>query len=146
MKAFDFRLEPVLELRRRQLDLEEDRLRRLAAAVSELDRTRAELEATAIRAEAQVRAWSPLAGRDLAALAAFRTHVQSQEQKLALRRAECRQQLEAQKAAMLEARRRYRLLERLRERQFAEWRAASDREAEQFATECHLAGIARRRA
>jgi len=121
-------------------------LRRLAAAVSELDRTRAELEATAIRAEAQVRAWSPLAGRDLAALAAFRTHVQSQEQKLALRRAECRQQLEAQKAAMLEARRRCRLLERLRERQFAEWRAASDREAEQFATECHLAGIARRRA
>jgi hypothetical protein len=46
---------------------------------------------------------------------------------------------------MLEARRRYRLLERLQERQLHEWQLLSSRELEQLAAESHLAGLARRR-
>ena len=145
MKSFHFPLERALEWRRGQLELEENRVRRQAAAVAEIDRTRAELEATAIRAEVQVQAWTPLAGQDLAALARFREYVDHQERTLAVRRAACQRQLEEQRKVMLEARRRCRLLERLRERRLAEWRAASDRELEQFASECYLAGVVRRR-
>ena len=145
MKAFRFPLEKALEWRRKQLELEQTRFRQQAAALAELDRSRAELEATAIRAEVQVRAWNPLAGTDLAALAGFRGFVEKQERTLAARRAECEHSLEVRKSAMLEARRRCRLLEKLRERKWAEWRAEADREAEQFAAECHLAGMVRQR-
>jgi hypothetical protein len=145
MKAFQFRLAQVLRWRREQLDLEQARLRRCAAALAELDRTRAELEAAALRTEVQLRNWSALAGRDLAALAAFRSHVQNQEGILAARRLECRKQFEAQQQVTLEARRNCRLLERLEERRLAEWRRECDRELEQFAAESHLAGIVRQR-
>jgi len=145
MKAFEFRLQRVLEWRRVQLELEENRLQRQLAALAELDRARAGLEAAAIGAELQVRAWSSLSGRDLAALSGFRRHVQNEERTLAARRANSQREMDAQETAMLEARRRCRLLERLRERQWAEWQAAGDREMEQFATESYLAGIIRRR-
>ena len=51
MKAFQFPLERALEWRRRQLEIEESRFKQQAAALAELDRTRAELESVAIRAE-----------------------------------------------------------------------------------------------
>ncbi len=145
MKAFHFPLEKVLAWRRLQLDLEESRFKRQSAALAALDRTRAELEATAIRAEVQVRAWTPLAGEDLAALARYRDYVDHAERTLAVRRAACQHQLEEQQKLMMEARRRCRLLERLRDRRLAEWRVHSDRELEQFASECYLAGVARQR-
>ena len=145
MKSFQFPLEKALAWQRLQLEVEESRFKRQSAALAEIDRTRAELEVTSIRAEVQVRAWTPLAGQDLAALARFRDYVDHQERTLAVRRAACQRQLEEQHKAMLEARRRCRLLERLRERRWAEWRADSDREQEQFAVECYLAGVARRR-
>jgi hypothetical protein len=37
------------------------------------------------------------------------------------------------------------LLEKLRERRWEEWRAAADREVEQFAAENYLAGLVRHR-
>lgn len=146
MKAFRFPLEKALEWRRRQLELEESRFKRQAAALSDLDRQRAELEASAISAEVQVHSWTPLDGRDLTALARFREYADHAERALAVRRAACERQLQEQQKTMKEARRRYRLLERLRERRLGEWRADCEREQEQFASECFLAGVARRRA
>ena len=49
---------------------------------------------------------------------------------MAVERAAQAKKLEAQETAMLEARRRLRLLERLKERRLAEWRAAENRELE----------------
>lgn len=145
MKRFSFRLEKALDWRRQQLELEENRYKRQAAGLADLDRARAELEASAIRAEVQVRAWTPLAGRDLGALARFREHVSHTERSLAARRAVCESRLREQGKVMLEARRRCRLLERLREQRWDQWRADCDRELEQFAAECFLAGVARQR-
>ena len=145
MKGFHFPLEKALEWRRQQLELEPNRFKSQTAALAQLDRARAELEAAGIRAEVQVRAWAPLAGQDLAALSRFREHVAQEERSLEARRSTCRLQLEAQQKRMLEARRRSRLLEQLRERRWEEWRAASDRELEGFAAECYLAGVARHR-
>jgi hypothetical protein len=143
MTSFRFQLQKVLQWRETQLELEEIRFKQQAAAVAELDRARAELEAAGIRAEVEVRKWSPIAGRDLAALGGFRLHVKMQQREIAARRAERQKALEAQQAVMLEARRRCRLLERLRERRLAEWQAASDREVEEVAAESFLAGWAR---
>jgi len=145
MQAFRFPLAKVLHWRRLQLELEENKFKRLTAALAQLDHTGAELAAAAVRAEMQVRAWSPLAGRDLAALAGFRVHVREQERTLAVRRAECVQKIASQQNAMLEARRRCRLLERLEDREFRDWQVLSSREIEQLAAESHLAGLARRR-
>lgn len=145
MKAFQFPLERVLNWRRVQLELEESKLKQMYAALARLDSQRAGWEAAVIRAELEVREWPSLAGRDLSALAGFRLHVKEQEQALETRRLECRKSIEVEQRLLLEARRRCRLLELLRERRWAEWQADSDREIEQLASESHLAGLARRR-
>jgi flagellar export protein FliJ len=139
VNAFRFNLERVLELRRRQLEAEENRFRRQTAALAELDAARADLEAAGAAAEREVRAWHPLAGQDLAALAEFHLHVSERGEDLRRRRAECERELAARQRDMLEARRRCRLLEKLKERRFTEWQAAESREIEALAAEAFLA-------
>jgi flagellar export protein FliJ len=143
MTQFRFRLERVLAFRRTQVELEEARYKQQSAALAELDRMRAELEATGVRTEIQVRDWSPLTGSDLTALAGFRSHVQREEQAIVRRRIQAVQQLDVLKKSMLEARRRCELLERLREKRLTEWKAACDRELDEIASDSHLAAIAR---
>ena len=70
----------------------------------------------------------------------------NEKKKIAARRAETLKKLEVQKLAMLEARRRCQLLERLKERRLEEWEAALARELEDLAADSHLAALARRRA
>jgi hypothetical protein len=139
MTSFRFRLQKVLDFRHTQLELEEARYRQQAAALAAIDRARAELAAEGVHTEAEVRTWNPILERDLAALAEFRLHVRARDAELAARRAECVKQLETQQAAMLEARRRFRLLERLKERGREAWTAERDRELEQVASESFLA-------
>jgi hypothetical protein len=144
MKAFQFPLERVLDWRRTQLELEEARYKQQADSLTGLDRQRAEVEAAGIRAEIQVREWSPIAAGDLSALGNFRLYVKAQESEIARRRFEAAQKLAEQQKLMLEARRRCRLLERLKERRLAEWTSARDREVEEIATESYLARWHRR--
>ena len=143
MTTFRFNLERVLQWRQTQLELEEIKFKKAGAAVADLERARVELEAAGARAEIQVRQWSPLAGRDVSALGGFRIHVEMEEREMAGQLAQRRKELQAQENAMLEARRRYRLLERLKERRRAEWQAAGDRELEELASESFLAGWSR---
>jgi hypothetical protein len=144
MSAFRFSLEKALEWRRKQLELEEVRYKQRMAAVAELDGARAALAAEGIRAEAEVRQWSEIVGRDLAALGSFRLDIKKREGEIGLRRVECLREAAAQQTIMLEARRRARLLERLKERRRAEWQSAEDRELENLASESFLAQWARR--
>ncbi len=139
MKTFRFPLEKALEWRRIELELEEARYKHQSAELSDLDRRRAEIEASGILAETQVRAWSPVAAADLVALGSYRLRVKNQEADLARRRVDCAQKLDAQHKQMLEARRRCRLLERLKDRRLVEWTAARDLELEQIAAESYLA-------
>ena len=97
------------------------------------------------REYARKREFHPLAGGDLAALGRFRLLVQSREKQFSTERAECERELVARKLAMLEARRRCRLLERLKERRLAEWTLTRDRELEEVASESFLARWAHRR-
>ncbi|HEY2016254.1 MAG TPA: hypothetical protein VGH38_22275 [Bryobacteraceae bacterium] len=139
MTSFRFPLQRVLEWRRTQLELEEIQYRRQVAALAELDRQRADLETAGKVAEAQVREWNPLAGGDLEALGGFRLHVKARQRDMVAPRAECLKQLERQQQRMLEARRRLRLLERLKERQLKEWRTVCNKELEELASESYMA-------
>jgi len=139
MTSFRFRLEKVLEWRKTRLELEEARYRQQAAALAAFDRARAEMVAEGVHTESEARSWNPLTDRDLAALAEFRRDLRARETSLGARRAECARQLTALENAMLEARRRYRLLERLKERGLEAWKAERDRELEQLASESFLA-------
>lgn len=145
MKSFRFSLQRILELRSTQLEIERARYQQRLAAVAALDRARAEMEASGIHAEAEVRKWSPVAGRDLAALSEFRRSVRTKEKAIAARRVESSKAAAAQLSVMLEAQRRCRLLERLKERRLAEWQAAEDRDVEQIAAESYLARWTRER-
>lgn len=144
MNAFRFPLQKALEWRRKQLELEEAHFKQQAAAVAALDRRRAETEAAGIRAEIEVRQWGNVAGRDLAALDRFRLRVKSDEARIAQERAEAARVLAERQQTMLEARRRTRLLDRLRERRLEEWESARNRELEDMAGESFLAGWNRR--
>src|SRR5437763_5307656 len=104
-------------------------------AVAAVDRARAEVEAAPVKAELDVRGWDKLAGRDVHARGDYRLHMHSQEKLLAGRRAECARHAAAQQGTMLEARRRCRLLERLRERRLADWKAEQARELDVLASE-----------
>lgn len=139
MTSFRFPLKRVLDWRNTQLELEEAKYKQQAASLAELDRTRAEIEAEGIRAEIQVREWSPVTSGDLSALATFRVRVKSREAQIAAKRVECAHKLAEQQKVMLEARRRCKLLERLEERRLAEWRAARDKELDELAAESFLA-------
>jgi len=139
MNSFRFPLQKALDWRTTELELEEARFKLQVAALAALDRERAGWEAAGISAEIQVRGWSPLAGGDLTALGNFRLNVKQRETEVDARRVECRKSLEAQQTAMLEARRRCRLLERLKDRRLAEWQSARDHELEQLASEAFLA-------
>jgi flagellar export protein FliJ len=139
MSGFRFSLEKALDLRRLQLELEESKFQQQAAALLELDRIRDQMRASRASAEAQVRIGGTALGLDLAALGAFRLHVQAKEKELAQRRVEGEKKLEERRNAMLEARRRCRLLERLKERRKGEWDTAFNRELEAVAAESFLA-------
>jgi hypothetical protein len=143
MTKFRFPLQKVLEWRRMQMELEEAKLQQQFAVISELDRARAQLEAAAIAAEIEVRERVSLQGSDLATLGDFRRHVRTSEQRLLARRQACATELETQRQKMLEARRRFRLLERLRGRRLDEWQVEVDHESENFAAEAHLARLVR---
>lgn len=144
MKRFQFRLQKVMEWREKQLEIEDARLKQHAAGIAGLERTRAEIESAGIKAELQLRSSAAVSGQDLAALAGFRQWVGARKREIAARRAEAQKQLEAQQQVMLEARRRCRLLERLKERRLAEWQKECDRELDALASESYLAGWARR--
>jgi hypothetical protein len=119
------------------------RFKQQAAAVAALDRELLEVDTAVAGAEMEVRRKDGMEGRDLAALASYRSGMQKRKQEVSARRRQSQMALEKQQALMLEARRRCRLLERLRERRRAEWQAACDRELEEGAQESFLAGWAR---
>jgi hypothetical protein len=75
----------------------------------------------------------------------FRLYVKSRESEIARLRLEAAQKLAEQQKLMLEARRRCRLLERLKERRFTAWTATRDREVEEIAAESYLARWGRRK-
>jgi flagellar export protein FliJ len=130
MKRFQFRLEQVLNWRRTELDLEEDRLKQLHAALEALDRERSALESTRDEASRSLLSRSTVHGADLQMLAAYQDAVKRNFARLARQRRTQEDEIDRQNRKLLEARKRFRLLEKLKERKLAEWQYESLRQAE----------------
>jgi flagellar export protein FliJ len=135
---FQFRLQPVLDLRAAQLDTEEMRLRQLLELRARLDRAIADTEAVRQAEEEKVRG-GPVMGAELWALAAWREAARETAARLAAERRKQDGEIAAQRERIAAARRRCRLLERLRERRLTEWDAENQRRLEEFAAEAYLA-------
>jgi flagellar export protein FliJ len=146
MTTFQFRLQRVLDWRLTQLGLAEARVEQQLAALAGIDKACAELATTGQRTEIEVRQFQPLDGADLSALGSFRLANKVRGGELAAKRVELQKELAARQTVLLEARRRCRLLERLKERRLTEWQSAADRELDELAADSYLAQWARRHA
>lgn len=139
MKSFRFPLQKALDIRSKQSALAEAKFQEAAAAVAHADREREIVLQARAAAEIQVRRSEGTRGEELAALGWFRRRAAAEEKRIAQVRAERVRMLEASRTAMLEARRQFRLLERLKEKRWAEWSAEAAKEMEELASESYLA-------
>lgn len=136
MKRFSFSLDRVRAWRQEQVDVEEMRLANLNAALRAVATERERVLAERREAEAGVDRGCPA---EMIQLANYRRHLTQREQTIAVREKEQRSLAEAQRTRLLEARRQYELLHELRQKRFAAWRAAEDKEQEALAAELFLA-------
>jgi flagellar export protein FliJ len=137
LKRFEFRLARVRDLRKQQMELEEAKLESLMA-----ERAAMEAELARIGSESgEIRAAMLAGGGSLELRAADRylgrlaLERKAQEGRIA----EWQQRAVRQRAAVVEARRRLKLLELLEAKRLAEWKAEADREQENLSAELYLA-------
>ena len=139
MTTFKFRLESVLRWRQSKLEMEQFALSRLATERARWDHVLAELETSRAHADRLVLSSESVHGRDLQAMVRYKEMVGKQKQMALNRREECDRKMEQQRERLLQARREFRLLEKLRQARRAEWESAVDREFEALAAESYLA-------
>lgn len=139
MTTFKFRLESVLRWRQSKLEMEQFALSRLATERARWDHVLAELETSRAHADRLVLSSESVHGRDLQAMVRYKEMVGKQKQMALNRREECDRKMEQQRERLLQARRDFRLLEKLRQARRAEWESAVDREFEALAAESYLA-------
>ncbi|MFB3825902.1 MAG: hypothetical protein ACE15B_04000 [Bryobacteraceae bacterium] len=143
MKAFRFRLEAALGWRGAELRLEEQALEKALACAAQAASEAAAVEAEIARAGRELLEAESRTGAELAAHARWREALVQLGGEMAARRAEAERAAAAQRLRVMEARRRVRLLERLRERRLAQWRYEAGRELEAFAGDAHAARLRR---
>jgi flagellar export protein FliJ len=139
MKQFEFRLQRVLELRSQQADNERARLQSLSNGRVRLTRDRDNLVQQRSSAAAGVRSATSISGSDLSALASFDRYLQKRRTVLDKQLAQLEQQIALQTAALRDAERRVKLLEKLKQRRLADWTTERDKELETAAAESYLA-------
>jgi flagellar export protein FliJ len=138
MKAFRFSLERVLDWRRRQAELEENKLRDLLAESRRIESAQLALADSRREAQACVRGGAPPKPHELWALSAYLERSAREEAALAQRRGAHEKLVAAQRQRVVESHRQCRLLEKLKETRRAEWQRDFDRELEAFAGEAYL--------
>ncbi|MEO8025378.1 MAG: hypothetical protein ABI823_02835 [Bryobacteraceae bacterium] len=138
MKRFTFPLERVLALRREQVQLVELQLERILADRRRLDREEAELRETESRSAGALLAQRVIDPVELIALSSFRHWMERQCLALTEQKSECDQKAAAQRARLNAARQAARLVEKLRERRWAEWQSGFQKELEEQAAESFL--------
>ena len=141
MKAFEFRLQRILEFRRQQAEIEQARLDSLIRQVKQLEHESIVLEQQKAGSGAEMRNAELVTGEHWAALAQFEAYVVRRSADLQKQIAQMSDRTKSQRTLLIEAHRKVKLLERLRDRRVKEWTAACDRELEELAAESHLARL-----
>jgi flagellar export protein FliJ len=139
MRQFRFRLDRVLEWRRKKCRIEETRLAACLGLVLAAERKieRLQAERTSIERELLGRAAIPAA--DLLNLGRYRLRANKEELELTEERRQRMLAAADQRARVQQAQQRVRLLEKLREREFAEYASAAARELDALAADAYLA-------
>jgi len=142
MKKFTFTLETARRWRDHQAGVEELRLQALFAESQKIENRIGSLQ-TGLEAEHRRIEDTSFDARELAPLDAWRVWVNREKERLAGSLADCVKRIEAQRVALAEARRRFRLVDRLKEKALTTWRRAGAKEQEDLAAELYLARRAR---
>jgi flagellar export protein FliJ len=145
MKRFEFRLRRVLDLRRQHAEAERAQLQNLLGASHRLSDDIRGLATQLNEARAHVRHAPSAGGDDYIALAHFESHIQRRTAALETRRQQVLQQIVKQRANVLEADRKLKLLQKLEARHHGEWVATRDKELEALAADSHMARLASNR-
>jgi flagellar export protein FliJ len=128
MKNFRFRLDRVLDWRRTQMEMEETRLKQMHAALAALDQEKAALESARDHAGQVVLGSHRVDGAELQLLSSYKAAVKLQCARLDEKKRTGEQATASQQQKLLEARRRLRLLENLKDRRLAEWKYETERQ------------------
>jgi hypothetical protein len=135
MSGFQFKLQRVLSWRESQLSIEEADLERLRFELTTVETALQELESRAAKEVELIQCSRSLNAGDLAGIANARKWVVFERKRLQARGADCLRRIEVKTASLMEARRKVRLMERLKERRHASWTQEENRAMEDLAGE-----------
>jgi hypothetical protein len=145
MKRFQFPLETVRRWQIERVGIEELKLRQILVEKHKLTATKGQIQSELAQTVQQVIGKSSMRPLELESLDSFRLHVRGRVRYLENQEWQYEVKIVEQRNQLLEARRQFELLERLREKAMREWRAAGDKEQEQLAAELFLAKSIRKR-
>ena len=139
MKRFQFPVEKVRLWRDQQAQMEELKLQQLHAELHRFITQQQDLQNEANRAELAVKQGGPIAADELARLDDFKRYVRACTRKLDEQRRQLEAKIVLQQQALVEARRKVELLNRLKELAFSKWISTRDKEQEELSSELFLA-------
>ncbi len=143
MKRFHFPLERVREWRKTQVDVEYAKLGKLFDEMRRLESVAARLVEEVHGAEQEIEqaigGGVAIDSVQLVGLDDFRLYVKREEKLLGAQQEDLRGQIAKQRNRLIDARRNFRLLEKLKEKARGDWDRAFSRELEDLASELHLA-------
>jgi flagellar export protein FliJ len=150
VKRFSFPLERVRRWRQTEVDLAQAKLEGFIAALRKLQlaklNLKQQLDAAGAAAQEGTAAGARYDADRLAGLETFRQFVRRRQLEIMMEETQCQRQIDAQRLVVTEARRNYKVLERLREKALAEWNRAYAKELEDMASDLHLAKLRNRAA
>ncbi len=139
MSTFRFPLQRVLAWRETQLAIEEADLERLRFELKTVENALEDLATRDAREIEIIQLARSLQGGEIAGIANARKWVIHERKRLQSRIADCLRGIELKTAALMEARRKVRLMERLKERRLASWTQEENRTLEELAGDSAIA-------
>jgi hypothetical protein len=145
MKRFDFPLERVRRWRCEQATLEELKLQQFRAEMASLQAAQQQIVADRVESEQHVLTQAYVDPLQLESLDSYRQYTAGKVRHLESRKQQWEAKIADQLNKVIEARRKFELLERLRQAALDEWQAAVDKEQEDLAAELFLAKSSQRK-
>ncbi len=139
MKKFEFRLDTALRWRNTQLQLERAKLQKLLGEEQRLRNSLQSLLNERQKALSELQTAGHLQSVDLRALSAYLVGTDARAHLFREQMAKYAAPIQQQRQRLLQAERNVRLLEKLREDRYSEWKHALDQEVELGAEESWLA-------
>lgn len=135
MTTFHFRLQRVLDFRRMQFQIAESECQRAGAKLCAIQAQQAALAAKKSETRKAFARLPEVAGQDLAALPGWYQWTVKTSEYLSRAERTAAEELQKRRGALVEAQRKVRLLEKLRDKREAGWQEEFDREIEELAAD-----------